>query len=418
MLGGGDRHRRLGLTDSGQRLAGKFSKMLKPIQALPICESFGPSALAPQTIGEATTHALPPDTPSARQLLRSQCPAEPGVYGWLNGDGQLIYVGKSKSLRNRLLSYFAKTPSDPKMGRIRRHACSLMWEPLTDELLALLREQELIYRWRPEFNSQGQPNKRQPGFVCISNTAAPHGFVTKSLNSKCLYSFGPILGTKDLRHSVLSLNLMCHLRDCSDQIRFEFGQQKQLFDESERALCLRHELGSCPGPCRGLCTRQRYQVGLDRALKFLRGESDELMHELQTKMNRAAADRHYELAGIYRDRQQSLERLGRQLRRVQLAEQTIHGILPVKAQRGRDIWLFLARGRLLGHQAKPLTPRQRQQALQLIEQLPQQQREPTTHPLDIQMQLIIAAYFRKHRQTSARLIDFAVAKERLIKMAG
>jgi excinuclease ABC subunit C len=387
--------------------------MLKPVQALPICESFGPSALAPQTIGESTTHALPSEIPAARQLLREHCPTEPGVYGWLNGDGQLIYVGKSKTLKHRLLSYFAKTPSDPKMERIRRQARSLMWEPLTDELLALLREQELIYRWRPEFNSQGQPNKRQPGFVAISNTAAPHAIVTKSLTAKCLYSFGPILGTKDLRHSVVALNLMCHLRDCSDQVRFEFGQQLQLFDESQRALCLRHELGSCPGPCRGLCTRQRYQVGLERALRFLRGDSDEILLELEQKMAQASSAQHYELAGVYRDRHRSLERLVRQLRRVQQAEQTIHGILPVKAQRGRDIWLFLCRGRLLAHRPRPQTPKQRLQMLELLEQLPRQQHEPTTHPLDIQMQLIIAAYFRKHRQTAARLIDFEAAKARL-----
>ncbi len=405
------------LQDTISQRQGSFPTMLKSIHTLPICESFGPSALAPQTIGAGNTQELPRDIPAARKMLREHCPVEPGVYGWLNRDGQLIYVGKSKSLRHRLLSYFAKTPTDPKMGRIRRQAHSLMWEPLSDELLALLREQELIYRWRPEFNSQGQPNKRQPGFVCISDTAAPHGFVTKALNSKCLHSFGPILGTKDLRHSVIALNLMCHLRDCSDQVRFEFGQQRQLFDESERALCLRYELGSCPGPCRGLCSRQRYQIGLERALKFLRGESDELFRELESKMNRASAERHYELAGIYRDRQQSLERLARQLGRVQQAEQTIHGILPVKAQRGRDIWLFLGRGRLLAHQPKPQTPRQREQALQLIERIPQQQHEPTTHPLEIQMQLIIAAYFRKHRETSARLIDFVVAKQRLLKIA-
>lgn len=380
--------------------------MLRPIQTLPVCESLGPSALAPQTIGQSAKHPLPADIPTARQMLRAECPTEPGVYGWLNADDQLIYVGKSKSLRHRLLSYFAKTPSDPKMERIRRQARSITWEPLTDELLALLREQELIYRWRPEFNSQGQPNKRQPGFVCISHTAAPHAIVTKTLHAKCLYSFGPILGSKDLRESIVALNLICHLRDCSDQTRFEFSGQRQLFEDSQRALCLRHELGSCPGPCRGLCSRQKYQLGLDRALRFLRGESDELLREQEQKMNQAATARHFELAGVYRDRLHALERLGRQLRRVQIAEQTIHGILPVKAQRGRDIWLYLSRGRLLAHHPRPQTPRQRAQARDWIDQLSRRQHEPTTHALDIQMQLIIAAYFRKHRQTAARLIDF------------
>jgi len=104
-------------------------------------------------------------------MLHDQCPLTPGVYGWLDRNHQLCYVGKSKALRKRLLSYFAKTPADPKMGRIVRHSQRIVWEPVSHELLALIREQELINRWRPDFNKQGQPTRRQPAFLCVGDRA-------------------------------------------------------------------------------------------------------------------------------------------------------------------------------------------------------------------------------------------------------
>ena len=121
---------------------------------------FGPSLLVQQTRRRVQAFDLPDDRMEARAMLHDHCPLTPGVYGWLDSNEQICYVGKSKSLRKRLLSYFAKTPNDSKAERIRNHSRRLVWEPMADELLALIREQELIYRWRPDFNTQGQPTRR------------------------------------------------------------------------------------------------------------------------------------------------------------------------------------------------------------------------------------------------------------------
>lgn len=133
---------------------------------------FGPSLLIQQTRGRIKRNILPLDRLEGRKMLRELCPLTPGVYGWLNADKQLLYVGKSKSLRTRLLTYFAKNPTERKMERIRQQSKYLIWEPISDELLALIREQELIFRWTPEFNSQGQPNRRLPAFLCVSDSHA------------------------------------------------------------------------------------------------------------------------------------------------------------------------------------------------------------------------------------------------------
>ena len=116
---------------------------------------------------------LPKNRLEARGLIRERVPRVPGIYGYIDRSKRLIYVGKSKSLRNRLLSYQSKTPPDDKMVRIVQQARGLVWEPISHELLALIREQKLISRWRPICNSQGQPQRRQPVFIKLDMGTAP-----------------------------------------------------------------------------------------------------------------------------------------------------------------------------------------------------------------------------------------------------
>ena len=208
---------------------------------------FGPSILIRQTRGRLRGSQIPNERLAARQMLRDKCPTLPGVYGWLDSNRQLVYVGKSKSLRSRLLSYFAKTPSDNKMVRLRQLSESLVWEPISNELLALIREQELIHRWRPDFNRQGQPNRMQPAFVCISHSAAPNAYLSRQISPRAGPAFGPIAGTRRLRLAIESLNHEFQLRDCADKTKFIFNDQLQLFGDLSAAQCIRYELGTCPG---------------------------------------------------------------------------------------------------------------------------------------------------------------------------
>ena len=94
-----------------------------------------------------------------RSHVRRDCPRCPGVYGMVDAAGQLMYIGKAKCLRARLLSYFRPQSRDPKAGRILAHTGTIVWEHAPSEFAALLRELELIRRWRPPFNVQGQPRR-------------------------------------------------------------------------------------------------------------------------------------------------------------------------------------------------------------------------------------------------------------------
>ena len=368
--------------------------------------SFGPSLLADQTRGDPETLAIPASREEARQLIRIRCPSSAGVYGWLNADKELIYVGKSKSLRSRLLSYFAKHPSDPKMSRIREQACAIKWEPIIDELLALLREQELIHRWRPDYNSQGQPNRRQPAYICLSNSAAPHAFLARRLDAKYLNAFGPIAGFGDLAESIAGLNYVFRLRDCPDKTKFEFGDQLRLFSDSGRAACLRFELGSCPGPCAALCTKRAYQERLDQAVNFLKNGDAKIVDQLEQRMREAGRNRNFERAAMLRGQWESLSRLSRQLGRLRRAEQSINGVLNVLADRGRGVWLVFRNSQLVDSIVQPRSKQQATTAIQRMSYASTRTMQPASEILDINLQLIIAAWFRKNPQRLSELISF------------
>ncbi len=384
-----------------------------------IFEPFGPSLLADQTRGDPETHVLPVTREGGRQLIRALCPNSAGVYGWLNENGELIYVGKSKSLRSRLLSYFAKNPGDPKTTRIREQARAIVWEPIIDELLALLREQELIHRWRPDYNSQGQPTRRQPAYVCLSNSVAPHAFLARRLGSNYLHAFGPIAGSTDLAESISGLNYVFGLRDCPDKTKFEFGDQLRLFSDPCRAACLRFELGSCPGPCAALCTKRSYQERLDQTVKFLKYGDPQILDRLEQRMLAAGRDRSFERAAMLRNQWESLSRLSRQLGRLRLAEQSINGVLKVIANRGRGVWLVFRNSQLVD---SIVQPRSRHQATTAFDQLKcasTMAMQPATEILNINLQLIVAAWFRKNPGRLAEMMAFSeinrVCRETMIR---
>src|SRR5262245_36946498 len=129
----------------------------------PAFAGFGPTYLAAATPPLASLHAAKPS--GLRAKIRTECPRRPGVYAMLEEHGDIVYVGKAKSLRGRLLSYFRPKSRGPKAGRIIRQARAIVWEAWTSELQALLRELELIRRWRPRWNVLGQPSRRRRTYL-------------------------------------------------------------------------------------------------------------------------------------------------------------------------------------------------------------------------------------------------------------
>lgn len=392
-------------------LAASIAFAAKTLDGHDQVQPFG-SSILPEKFARGQTEGfrLEKDRILNRQHLNRLAPRTPGIYGYFDINGRLNYVGKSKSLRNRLASYFSKTPPDDKMTRIVQHSRFVRWEPISHELLALIREQELISRWRPSFNVQGQPQRRQPAFLCLSDRDAPHVMVSTRINEKTRHGFGPIPGTRRLRETAEQLNHVFRLRDCNDQVRMRFTDQLELFPIVYPAGCIRHEIGSCLGPCTGTFPQAEYLDQVQGLLDFLRGHDLTPLRNLEQQMLSAASQCAFEKAAILRDQLGNITWLSRRLNDLRRNQNELHCIYPVTGFHRRKIWILLKSGLLGSVLAQPSGRRQADQALRQIRLADSSRKHYLAHDTTtVLMQMIIASWFRKHAAEREQLISFADA---------
>lgn len=305
--------------------------------------NFGDDRLMPYSIADLV-RIDSPRTEELRTLAAQHAPKVPGVYGMLDATGRLIYVGKSKSLRNRLLSYFMPNNTDEKAGRIVQAAESIVWEKQPSDFAALLREQMLIRRWQPRLNVVGMPKRQQQAFLCLGNAPAEHFYLSKQFDPEATGCHGPFHGMGNLHRAVEILNRLYLLRDCSQKTPMLYTDQLQLFDIEMRAGCVRQEIGTCLAPCLRTCSRQRYGQQLEQALAFLNGSSTEILVQVEETMQRAAVGQHFEHAARMRDDWKILKWLSNRLANFKRAREQYSFIYSVKGFDGRDIWYLIRKG--------------------------------------------------------------------------
>src|SRR5262249_17722846 len=263
--------------------------------------TFGPDELRPGR-GAPLLVRIEGQRPSAlRSRVRLDCPRRPGAYGMLDQRGELIYVGKAKCLRSRLLSYFRPKSRDPKAGHIIAQTRVLVWEVLPTDFSALLRELELIRRWQPRFNVQGQPRRRRPLWLCLGRRPAPHVFVAPRIPSTAASAYGPLPGGMRVRAAARRLNDWFRLRDCPKPQTMTFAGQQDLFPLALVAGCIRHEIGSCLAPCAAGCTHADYLDKVRQTRAFLDGSDRAPLVELQRDMLAASSAQQFERAAALRD---------------------------------------------------------------------------------------------------------------------
>ncbi|MEZ6096328.1 MAG: UvrB/UvrC motif-containing protein [Pirellulaceae bacterium] len=204
---------------------------------------------------------------------------------------------------------------------------------------------------------------------------------------------------------------MFQLRDCPDKTKFEFGAQLTLFDEPPRAQCIRFELGSCPAPCARVCSPESYRNNVTRALDFLNGPDRETLNRLEEAMTKASLEQNFERAAVIHRQWEALRRLDRQLGRLRRCEQAINGVMSCRVSRSRQLWMVLRGGRLVATFPEPRSKRQAEEAIQSLESARLQPVHSPENILHINLQLIVASWFRKRPedidslQTFEKLID-------------
>ena len=225
---------------------------------------FGPAGLVVPGNSPSLT-CVPGRKPSAlRAHVRLECPRHPGVYGMVDRRGELIYVGKAKCLRARLLGYFRPRSRDPKAGQIIAETRLLAWEVVPTEFSALLRELELIRAGSRASTSRASRSRRRRTLVCLGRRPAPYAYLTRRLTGSVLAAFGPVPDGHTAREAVRRLNDWYGLRDCPQSQKMVFSDQQELFPVLRAAGCLRHEIGTCLGAVAAACSHAAYEARLRR----------------------------------------------------------------------------------------------------------------------------------------------------------
>lgn len=357
--------------------------------------AFGPTTVAPVPEPPPHEQVRGRSAVKLRSGVREHCLRRPGVYGMLDARRQLIYVGKAKSLRARLLSYFRRKSRDPKAGRIMAHTRSIVWEYTPNEFAALLRELELIRRWRPRFNVQGQPRRHRRAFVCLGRKPAPYLFLATRPPSGVLACFGPVPARWKAQEALRRLNDAFGLRDCTQQQTMHFAEQGELFPVERTAGCLRYELGTCIGPCVGACTRTQYMARVRQARGFLDGSNDDLLRRLERDMTAASTALDFERAAILRDKLTPIQWLFEHLDRLRSTRSWHSFIYPVLGWDERELWYLIRGSRVVAVVAKPNCSETTQRAVQAIRAIFER------NPLipdgeDLDGILLVARWFRRY----------------------
>ncbi len=331
----------------------------------------------------------------------------------VDSEGDLVYVGQSHALRDRLLSYFGGG-APGKARRIIAHTHRLLWEPVVDPFAALLRELELIRRWRPRFNVRGQPGRNRAAYVVVGRGPAPSACLTSQLGHDERAVFGPLRASRTASRAVELLNHCFQLRNCGEQVAVRFADDPRSCTLSNgdtsvarEALCLRYDLGTCLGPCTGSTTRAQYASQVAAMQMFLRGDNDQPIHRIQAQMLQAAQEQRDERAGAVRDLLRALEYLRSQIDRFRDARLKHRFVYPLAGSSKRPTWYFVHRGQVIGATIEPRSSRERAASLEMLSRLEDDCVDSVTSHAgdDFEMQWLVSCWFRCHPDDLAKTMS-------------
>jgi excinuclease ABC subunit C len=339
-----------------------------------------------------------------RAFVREQATDRPGVYRMISAGGEILYVGKSKQLRSRLLSYFrAEYPAD-KGARILYEADTIDWEHTPSEFAALLVELRLIKRFRPRFNVAMKRDARHYAFIKITRPPAPKLVVvrgTGASGSDDGVYYGPFLGAQRLTDAVRELSDALGLRDCALDTPMHPSDQVELFDAPplppRTPGCIRYEVQKCLGPCVGGCSLAQYAQRIALATAFLEGTDDGPVTALRREMDDASARLAFERAASLRDKAQRLVDLREQFGRLRFAVETLSFVYTVPGYDGDTRAYVIRRGCVRAESPVPRTPTERRQWRDTIESIltPCDRPPPAVPAHEVDELMLLSSWFRR-----------------------
>ncbi len=218
-----------------------------------------------------------------------------GVYRFIGENDEILYIGKAKNLRKRLLSYTKIAQLSARIARMTFLARKIETTTTNSDLEAILLEHNLIKKFSPKFNILLKDDKSFATISIDKNHDFGAIFKYRGVKKKDFYSFGPFASGFDINRVIDVLRKSFLLRNCSDA---EFSRRKK--------PCLEYQIKKCSGPCVDLISKQDYQKSILQAVDFLSGKSAQIQAQLAQKMQEFSDAQEYEKAGQIRDKIKSL----------------------------------------------------------------------------------------------------------------
>ena len=248
----------------------------------------------PFTAIDWTAHAGDADGKVGAEVIQTlvrRLPNAPGVYRMMNAAGDVLYVGKARSLKKRVTNYANGRFHTNRIGRMVRETATMEFVVTRTEIEALLLEANLIKRLRPRFNVLLRDDKSFPYIVLTGDHPSPGIFKHRGARSRKGDYFGPFASAGAVGRTINSLQRAFLLRTCTDSVF-----------ESRTRPCLLYQIKRCSGPCTGEISPEDYAELVQEAKDFLSGRSHKVKTEISGQMQQAAEDLDFERAAVYRDR--------------------------------------------------------------------------------------------------------------------
>jgi excinuclease ABC subunit C len=228
---------------------------------------------------------------AAIQRFAKHAPAAPGVYRMIDQKGEVLYVGKAKSIRKRITSYARQAGHTARIMRMIAATATLEFVSTTTETEALLLEANLIKRLRPRFNVLMRDDKSFPYILITAGETPPLIAKHRGARNKPGEYYGPFASAQAVHRTITALERAFLIRSCSDTVY-----------ESRTRPCLLHQIKRCAAPCTGEVSHSDYAELVREAKAFLSGKSRAVKEELAGEMEKASHALDFERAAVYRDR--------------------------------------------------------------------------------------------------------------------
>ena len=223
-------------------------------------------------------------------------PNEPGVYKFLNKEGVIIYIGKAKSLKRRVMQYFvSKDKLSAKTKVLVSKIVDVEHTVVESEQDALLLENNLIKEHQPKYNILLKDGKSYP-WICIKNEPFPRVFLTRRFVKDGSLYFGPYSSVQHAHHLLDMINSLYPLRTCKHSLT------QESIDMGKFKPCLNIHIKKCEGPCAGYVSEEQYNEQIIAIKKILQGKTGDLLKEYKSEMLAASKELDFEKAQQYKEK--------------------------------------------------------------------------------------------------------------------